>query len=609
MFQILESAPDRLILRIGVQPFETSTIILDKSTGRARFERTMFFWKLRPIDLALEEIAAITIAAHEKAANRKRTKRDNPTVQLKSGQPFRLSDPGDTKSAIEAVRQMSTFLGQAEPETNAKPAAGPAGTEPAGLAGTAPAADQPDTAATVTAGVEPSAPHGVAAADPANLAPPTAPTDPVSVDPPTHPPSDATTSEQPSQARAPDLPADAPPSGQPSQAKPPALPADAPPSGQPSQARPPDLPTDAPTSGQPSQARPPALPTDAPPSRMVLWTGLGVSLLCALALLGFGVAWATNRLTLPECGDEITRDMLISRFEGKKIKVERLSDLKTISSTKAERTCEGRADIPGGIFNLEFRIDWSGWSRRVTIVRADAEVKIDTARLEEVRKAADDFLAFARDSYVTGRAPRQSEPPIRELLDKVFDLSELDGTPLTVSDVTKALDWFVAGDRVGTVYILAGTGIDDINKLTNDASIQRRTHRNVAEFAAEFARYLDFQVKLAGIMMEAEINRAAKASPDVLNRPEVRREIADVRSTLAETLTGTLTTLAYDGLSDGWRRDRLKLMIEVAPKASQFLFADQARAVREHALRVATYQRDRAVEQDVRSFADRIAGR
>ncbi len=571
MLQILENAPNRLILRMGVLPFETSTIILDKSSGKGRFERTTFFWKRQPIEVPLEQIAAITLIPLEKDANQKRAKRDNPTVGLKSGQQFRLSNPGDPKSAIEAVRQMSMFLGLAEPETDAKPAAAPADTEaaglartePAGLTGTEPAdppsivptADQPSTAAAVAAGIDPVAPHGVAADDAPNLAPPAAPTDPVSVDPPTHPS------------------------------------------------------IDAPTSAQLSQARPPDQPTDAPRSRMILWTGLGVSLLCALALFGFAAAWATNRLTLPECGDETTRDMLISRFDGKKIKVERLSDLKTISSARSERMCEGRADIPGGIFNLEFRIDWSGWSKRVTIVRADAEVKIETARLDEVRKAADDFLAFARDSYVTGRAPRQSEPPIRELLDKVFDLSELDGTPLTVSDVTKALDWFVAGDRVGTVYILAGTGIDDINKLTNDASVQRRTHRNVAEFAAEFARYLDFQVKLAGIMMEAEINRTAKASPDVLDRPEVRREIADVRSTLAETLTGTLTTLAYDGLTDEWRRERLKLLLEVAPKAAQFLFAEQVRAVREHALRVAGYQRDRSVEQDVKTFADRMAGR
>jgi hypothetical protein len=462
---------------------------------------------------------------------------------------------------------MSMFLGLAETETDAKPELGRAASEPADAPSIAPAADQPNTAATTAAGVDPSAPHAVATADPPapqgiaatdapSLAPAPLPADPVSVDSPTHPPTDA------------------------------------------APAQPPPLP--------PADQLPAAPPR---PSRLKRWAAVGASVAVAAVFLVIGAARAVNWLTLPDCGDDTTRATLIEIFDGKKIKIERLSDLKTISSARSERMCEGRADIPGGIFNLEFRIDWSGWSKRVTIVRADAEVKIETARLDEVRKAADDFLAFARDSYLTGRAPRQSEPPIRELLDKVFDLSELDGTPLTVSDVTKALDWFVAGDRVGTVYILAGTGIDDINKLTNDASVQRRTHRNVAEFAAEFARYLDFQVKLAGIMMEAEINRTAKASPDVLNRPEVRREIADVRSTLAETLTGTLTTIAYDGLTDEWRRQRLKLLLEVAPKAAQFLFAEQARGVREHALRVATYQRDRGVEQDIKTFADRIAGR
>ncbi len=593
MLQILENAPNRLILRMGVLPFETSTIVLDKSSGKGRFERTVFFWKRRPIEIPLEQIAAITLVPREKDANQKGGKRDNPTVGLKSGQQFQLSNPGDPKSAIEAVRHMSMFLGLAEPETDAKTEPRLAASEPADGPSIAPAADQPNAAATVAAGVDPSTSHGVAAGDPPGLMPATLPADPQSVDSPTHPSTDAATAEPPS------LPMTKPPSLP--MTKPPSLP----------MTKPPSLPTTEQQNRATAEevSQPAAEKPLAPPSRLKRWVAVGASIAVATVFLVIGAVRAVSWLTLPDCGDDKTRTTLTEIFDGKKIKVERLSDLKTISSTRSERMCEGRADIPGGIFNLEFRIDWSGWSKRVTIVRADAEVKIETARLDEVRKAADDFLAFARDSYVTGRAPRQSEPPIRELLDKVFDLSELDGTPLTVSDVTKALDWFVAGDRVGTVYILAGTGIDDINKLTNDASVQRRTHRNVAEFAAEFARYLDFQVKLAGIMMEAEINRTAKASPDVLNRPEVRREIADVRSTLAETLTGTLTTLAYDGLTDEWRRERLKLLLEVAPKAAQFLFAEQARAVREHALRVAAYQRDRGVEQDVKTFADRMAGR
>src|SRR5262245_7367660 len=81
MFQILEDAPNRLILRLGAHPFRTSTIILDKSIGKGRFERTFFFWKLKPIDVRLDAIAAITAVHREqKVANRMRVKRDNPAV-------------------------------------------------------------------------------------------------------------------------------------------------------------------------------------------------------------------------------------------------------------------------------------------------------------------------------------------------------------------------------------------------------------------------------------------------------------------------------------------------------------------------------------------------
>ena len=86
MLQILENAPNRLILRMGTLPFETSTIILDKSSGKGRFERTTFFWKRQPVEVPLEQIAAITLIPREKDANQKGAKRDNPTVGLTSGQ-------------------------------------------------------------------------------------------------------------------------------------------------------------------------------------------------------------------------------------------------------------------------------------------------------------------------------------------------------------------------------------------------------------------------------------------------------------------------------------------------------------------------------------------
>lgn len=335
---------------------------------------------------------------------------------------------------------------------------------------------------------------------------------------------------------------------------------------------------------------------------------LGVPLLAGLLLLVFAAPRVVNLFTLPDCDDEGSRKTLTDIFEQKNVKLSRLGEVRSVSSTRSERTCAARADIPGGILNLDYRIGWSGWNKSVTITRAEAETRIEQAQLDDVKNAANDFLVLARDSAVNGRPPRHSEPTVGTLLDRIFDLSEIEGATLAVSDIAKANEWFSAGDRVGTVYILAGTGVSDINRLSSDPNVQRRTHRNVAEFAPEFARYLDFQVKLAGIMMDAELKRAAKGGPD-MERPEVKREIAEVRTTLAETLTGDLTTLAYDGLTDDWRRQRLAVMMQVAPTAATFLSPEQAHAVRERALTVVTFVRDKSVQDQVKALADAFAAK
>jgi hypothetical protein len=476
MLQVSENTPDRLVVKTGVRPFHTTTATFDKSTGKARFERTIFFWKRKPIEVPLDDIESITVVQQNMTgAQGMQFSSNNPLVQLKSGQRFWLSDAGSQAGSVQAVQLMRDFL-----------------------AGT-----QTDTAAAARVAEQPIvAPH---------------------------------------------------------------------------------------------------------PSRTYRWAAIAVSTLAAVAFLIIGVARVMNFLTLPDCDDETTRKTLNEIFEEKKVKIERLSEVKSLSSTSSERMCQARADIPGGALNLQYRIDWSGWSKRVSITEAEAEAKIDSARLDEVKKAADDFLALARDAHVNGRPPRQSEPTIKALLDKIFDLSEFEGATLAIADVPKAAEWFIAGDRVGTIYILAGTGVNDINKLPNDANVQRRTHRNVADFAPEFARYLDFQVKLAGIMMDVELNRTAKGGKDSLDRPEVNKEVAEARSTLAETLTGDLTTLAYDGVTDDWRRQRLTVMMEVAPKAAKFLSPEQARAVREHALKVATFQRDKLIQDMIKGFADSIS--
>jgi hypothetical protein len=347
-------------------------------------------------------------------------------------------------------------------------------------------------------------------------------------------------------------------------------------------------------------------PHPSPGVRRTIW---GLSTAAALLAIAVGGMRVANMFTLPDCDHPDTRATLNKIFEEKKVNVERLGAATTVSSTDKERVCKARADVPGGALNLDYHIDWSGWSMRVTIDKAEAEVEIDPAQLAAVKKAADEFLSLASQSHVNGRPPRLSEPTVRELLDKVFDVSDLLGTTLAAADIGKATEWFATGDRVGTVYILAGTGVNDIGRLPNDPAVQRQTHRNVAEFAPEFARYLDFQLRLVGVIMNAVLKRNADGDQAVLERPDVKRETAETRVTVAETLTGTLTTLAYDGVSDDWRRERLKLLNEISPQAAQLLLPEQARAVREHAQKVATFVKDQGVRDAITAFGEQIGGK
>jgi hypothetical protein len=332
----------------------------------------------------------------------------------------------------------------------------------------------------------------------------------------------------------------------------------------------------------------------------------GVGALLLVVFFIIAGARLINLMSLSTCDASTTQQTLKDIFEQKKVALTRLSDVRELTATKSERTCAAVAEIAGGVLNLDYRLDWSGWSQRVTITRAEAEARIEPAQLDEIKSAATEFLSLAKESPANGRPPRQSEPTIAGLLDKIFDLSPIEGSTLTFADVGKANEWFAVGDRVGTVYILAGTGATDINKLPADPAIQRRTHRNVVEFSPEFARYLDFQVKLAATMMDAELSRSAKAA-DTLQQAEVKREMDEVRTTLTESMTGDLTTLAYDGVTDDWRHARLTVLMQVAPRAATFLTPDQTRALRDHALTVMTFVRDKAVQESLRTFADKIA--
>jgi hypothetical protein len=93
-------------VRLGAPFPHSATCVLDKTTGRARFERRLFFLPRRAIEVALGEVADFEVMELGPPLNS-----FDPRVTLASGKRFYLS-PAATKEETRAVaRAVRAFLG------------------------------------------------------------------------------------------------------------------------------------------------------------------------------------------------------------------------------------------------------------------------------------------------------------------------------------------------------------------------------------------------------------------------------------------------------------------------------------------------------------------
>jgi len=106
MTWIVEHTPDRMVVQLGALFPHGATCVFDKETGRARFERSLFFIPRRTIDVPLGHIADVEVVETGPPLNS-----FDPRVVLTSGKRFYLS-PADTAEATrEVVRRVREFLG------------------------------------------------------------------------------------------------------------------------------------------------------------------------------------------------------------------------------------------------------------------------------------------------------------------------------------------------------------------------------------------------------------------------------------------------------------------------------------------------------------------
>ncbi len=226
-------------------------------------------------------------------------------------------------------------------------------------------------------------------------------------------------------------------------------------------------------------------------------------------------------------------------------------------------------------------------------------------------EASDQFVALAKGSHLTGHPPRQNDAAAKPLIDQLLDVSEVrqSSGAYKMADFNNLNAWNRAVLKVGLVYVLAGSGVDDLSKLGDDRQTLELVDRNTAAFAPEMGRYLDAQTWLMIGLMDILNGYLPTAPQSQLDNPSFKNAIASVRSGHTQEIDGTITTFFIADLSDSWRRERLPALAAAGPRAAKFLLPEQTAALRAKTIKLAATMKDPTVKAGLASFADALKPR
>jgi len=197
---------------------------------------------------------------------------------------------------------------------------------------------------------------------------------------------------------------------------------------------------------------------------------------------------------------------------------------------------------------------------------------LTAAKIESVNKAADAFLALAKDSSTSGKPPRYADPAVKPLLDTLFDTKDLQGNkPLPWSSMPMLQDWNRAVQKVGLVYYLAGTGGTNAADVAKDPKKTERANKNTPAFADEFGRYYDAQIRVHSAMIDTGSAAIAAPTPEQQKDPAFRNTLVGISESSANTISGVLGSFAQNGMTDDWMLRRVVTVLDVTAKAAKFL--------------------------------------
>jgi hypothetical protein len=229
---------------------------------------------------------------------------------------------------------------------------------------------------------------------------------------------------------------------------------------------------------------------------------------------------------------------------------------------------------------------------------------LDATKIASITQASDAFVALAKGSHTTGKPPRQTDAAAKPLLDTVFNTKDIEGDkPLPWSDIKLLEQWNGAAVKIGLVYYLAGTGAADLPALSQDAQAMNKANRNTVEFAPEFGRYSDAQIRIHAALVDAALAQMAAATPEQNQDPEFRNTLNNISQGTAEAITGLLGSMVLDGMTDAWLLGRVVVLLEITPKAAKFMSPGDRQRVKTVAAEVADHLKNPDVKSGVNAIA------
>ena len=126
------------------------------------------------------------------------------------------------------------------------------------------------------------------------------------------------------------------------------------------------------TDATPAGTTPPAAP---PPKTMTQKISRWVLIVAGIILMLSGIAKLFGPFTLPACDTSTASDTLQSIFKERKIEVQRIFNLKTVSSSSSENICTGQVEAPGELATINYRIYWQERTVQVMITEVQSKPK------------------------------------------------------------------------------------------------------------------------------------------------------------------------------------------------------------------------------------------